>query len=213
MDYVFNCRPVYKKHKKEITIKKMNNPYLIGPKNTGISPVPQESSRGYSQLPHPTPQNSPKGYFLAPQKQQSCRITSYGCLTGTVIFALFASLGVALLSAFSISYSMASLTAMTHDKNGPLPDNPLSGHLDSSIPLVLTLPNDLQHYVGRTYAYYSRSAQPHVIQIESGTLVTTWDGTNKKATFGGAKGDGIVFHVYDRNAIAIVSNTNVVFSP
>ena len=189
----------------------MNNPYLIGPKNTGITPMPQDSARGdYSPPP-------PKVYLPPPRKYiqqstQTCRITSYGFLTGTVVFALFLSLGVALLSAFSLSYSMASLSSVTHEMNGPLPDSPLSGHLESSVPLVLTLPNDLQHYVGRTFVYYSRTAQPHVIQIESGTLVTTWDGTNKKATFGGAKGDGIVFHVYDRNAIAIVSNTNVVFS-
>lgn len=146
------------------------------------------------------------------KKLPNCRITSYGCLTGTVIFSLVLTLGVALLACFALAYSLYPITNTLYTQSGPLKNNPLVGHLDASSSIVLTLPNDLGNYVGRTFTYYSRTAQPHVIEIQSGTLTTTWDGVNTVATFGGAKGDGIVFHVFDRNQISVISNTNVVFS-
>lgn len=91
------------------------------------------------------------------------------------------------------------------------PTGPFVLYIDqAAIPVVLTLPNNLQDYVGHTYRVWSRTAQAHVVSI-AGTG-STFDGTATTATFGGAIGDGFVFEVIDRNRAVIVSATNVVFS-
>jgi hypothetical protein len=172
---------------------------LVGPKTNDATPEPL------------IPMSKPKRYIHSGKKPK-CRINGYGCLSGTVIFALVLSLGVALLSAFALSYALYPITNTIYTSNAAIQNSPLVGHIDSSVALTLTLPNDLSEFVGRTFTFYSRSAHPHVIQIQGGTLTTSWDGVNTVATFGGAKGDGLVFHVFDRNQIAVISNTNVVFS-
>ena len=133
-------------------------------------------------------------------------------LVGTVIFSLCAailSLGIAVYTSNRVSYST---DAKEYTDDAIISTTPFSGHIVATTPITLSLPNDLLNYVGKTFTIYTRTAQPHVISIEVGTLDTTWDGTNKVATFGGAKGDGIVFHVLDRNRISVISNTNVNFS-
>lgn len=137
----------------------------------------------------------------------------YGCITGTVVFLFVVVAGLAVLSGIALDralYTSSDVTIAT--SNSILPSSPYAIRIDGTAPVATVLPNDLQAYVGRTFYVYSLSAQAHTITITAGTLTSTWDGTNTVATFGGAIGDGMTFHVLSRDRIVIVSNTNVVFS-
>jgi len=104
-------------------------------------------------------------------------------------------------------------TAQSYLTSGVIRHAPYAAHLDSSAaPLGMTLPNDLSDYIGKQYAVYSTTAQPHTITIDGGVLTTTWDGVNTIATFGGAVADGLTFRVIAKNRIAILPPTNVAFS-
>ena len=136
-----------------------------------------------------------------------------GCVFATSIVAILAALaalGLGIYVFVGLGYvtSAESLSA-----SGPIRPTPYAFHLDASAAAIaMTLPNDLSAHVGRTYAIYSRTAQPHTVTIDAGTLATTWDGANTVATFGGAKGDGLTFRVLAKDLITVVSTKNVAFS-
>lgn len=97
-------------------------------------------------------------------------------------------------------------------QSGVLPASPEPLYLDqAAAPLQMTLPSNLADRVGNVYRVWSRTDQPHTLQIAAGTG-TTWDGTNFKATLGGAKGDGLVFEVVAPNQIVVHLVRNTVFS-
>jgi len=127
-----------------------------------------------------------------------------------IIISLVA-IGLAIATFVGLSNVTAAQSYVT---SGPIRPSPYTIFLDSTAaPIAMTLPNDLSSYnVGEEYTVLSRSAQPHTITIEAGALGTTWDGVNKVATFGGAKGDGLIFHVLAKDLVQVTFVNNVAFS-
>lgn len=140
------------------------------------------------------------------------KCTSNDCMAGTLIFVLVLASAACVLGGFALAYSLYNLDHVVHSVDAVITTSPFAVYLDATTPLAMQLPNDLQNYIGRTFNIYSRSAQMHTITLPAGTLTTTWDGASTIAKFGGAIGDGLTFHVFDRDSIAVISNTNVVFS-
>jgi len=138
--------------------------------------------------------------------------SSGDCVVGSLVFVAVLAVAAAVLASFALSYSLYSTQFRRYTTAGVIDNSPFAAYLDATNPLAMTLPNDLINYVGRTFTVVSQSAQAHTITLSAGTLTTTWDGANTVATFGGAIGDSITFHVFDHDKITIISNTNVVFS-
>lgn len=90
-----------------------------------------------------------------------------------------------------------------------IPVTPYAIYLDqAALPVQLTLPYDLTNRIGNIYRIWSRSEQPHFIDM----VQMTWDGVNNRAVFGGAIGDGLVFEVISPTRVALLSVVNVHFS-
>lgn len=95
--------------------------------------------------------------------------------------------------------------------SGPLPNAPYAFYIDSAgAAAALVLPNDLSGYVGNIYRVWSRTSQPHTLTLYG--MGTTFDGTTRVATFGGAIGDGLVFEVIAPNRAVVIASVNVVFT-
>lgn len=133
-------------------------------------------------------------------------------MVGSLIFLAVLVVASAVLGGLALNYSMYTTRFHRYTVDGSIDNSPFAIYLDATTPLAMTLPNDLTNYVGRTFTVVSQSAQAHTVTLSAGTLSPTWDGTNTVATFGGAIGDGVTFHVFDRDKITVISNTNVVFS-
>jgi hypothetical protein len=145
------------------------------------------------------------------QKHDTWNIRGFICATSIVSFALSgAALGLAIHVLISLQYFE---TATSFQISGQIQPSPYAANLDSTgAPLAMTIPNDLSAYIDKDYKIFSRTAQPHIVTISAGSLMTTWDGVNTVATFGGAVGDGFVFRVIDKNHIVILFVNNVAFS-
>ena len=141
---------------------------------------------------------------------------NYRCVSIIVaafILCLCATVTSVVIASISIGKSDNDQSSKTYLTSGLLDQTPFSHYLDSTgTHLAMNLENDLSVRVGRIYRIWSRSAQPHTVTILNGAQTSTWDGVNKKATFGGSIGDGFVFEIIDKNKIAVISVTNVVFS-
>lgn len=141
---------------------------------------------------------------------------NYRCINfilGALIFWVLAT--VACLVVASQAYKNANhvQSAQFYQSSGVLDQTPFAHYLDSTgSAMAMVLENDVSGRVGRIYRIWSRSARAHTVTILNGARSTTWDGVNKKATFGGSIGDGFVFEVIDKDKIAVLSVTNVVFS-
>lgn len=100
-----------------------------------------------------------------------------------------------------------------HLINNVIPTTPGPHYLAATaIPLAMTLPNDLSGREGHVYRIWSRSAQPHTVQIASGGQNPKFDGGTTLATFGGAIGDGFIMEIIDKNRVVVGPVTNVVFT-
>ena len=134
-------------------------------------------------------------------------------VVATVVLSLLVSVAALVLAVLAYQDAQAVQSSQVHLISRPLPSSPYAHYLAATdAPLTMTLENDLIGRVGKVFRIWSRSAQPHVVQIVVGGQNPTFDGSSKTATFGGAIGDGFTFEVIDRNKIALVSVTNVVFS-
>lgn len=136
-----------------------------------------------------------------------------GCVCATSIIAICLAIAGTVIAIFAYVDVGYLTNAESLTTSQPIRPTPYAFHLDSSAaPLAMSLPNDLSAYVGRVYAIYSRTDQPHTVTIDSGTLATTWDGVNKVATFGGAKGDGLTFRVLAKDLVVVLQTKNIAFS-
>ena len=145
-------------------------------------------------------------------KTKTACCSSGDCVVGTLVFVFVIAIAAVVLSGIALNYALYGTRFQRYTTSGTILNSPFAVYLDNTSPLAMTLPNDLSNYVGRTFTVISQSAQPHTVTLSSGTLTPTWDGVNNIATFGGAIGDGLTFHVFDRDKIAVTSNTNIVFS-
>ena len=180
---------------------------------TGGSKVYRDPQSGQTFLvAQPTAAGAQRIYGSRSSSSSSYMSGAGGCLTGTVVFLFVVVAGLAVLSGIALGQALYTSSTAVLTSAGTLPSSPYALRLDGTTPVAALLPNDLHNYVGRTFYLYSLSAQAHTVTISAGTLTTTWDGSNTVATFGGAIGDGLAFHVLDRDKIVVVSNTNVVFS-
>lgn len=124
---------------------------------------------------------------------------------------------LALVNAVSANNTSSQLlTGVQYVSSGQIQTSYMVQSLSGAgAPLAMVMPNDLVHYVGKQFHIYSTTAQPHVIEIGAGSISTSWTaiGVNRIATFGGAIGDGISFHVGTDKRIIVTNTNNVVFSP
>lgn len=130
-----------------------------------------------------------------------------------IVLCVLAATAAIVMGVLGYQYGAADNSAVVVRLSTVLPSSPNAILLDSaSVPLSMTLPNDLSHLVGLRFRVWSITAQPHTIRIATGAYTSTWDGSNKLATFGGAIGDGLVFEVIARDRIVAEPVRNVVFS-
>jgi len=136
-----------------------------------------------------------------------------GCVCATTIVAAIIAIVAIIMGTLAFVRMSNIIYAQSYVVSGPIRPSPYTIHLDATAaPQAMTLPDDLSDWVGREYAILSGSDQPHTVTIEAGSLGTTWDGVNKVATFGGAKGDGIMFHVIAKDLITVTFTKNIVLS-
>lgn len=137
--------------------------------------------------------------------------------------AWFRSLFVGVITLFAIAAFVVALYAWsltsfatsyrTYTSNGGIATSPANHLLASSIPLVMTLPNNLIEYVGGLYHIDCASPLAHTVTIQPGVLATTWDGTNKVMTCTLGTPGGVTFRVVTPTLIRIVGSKSVTFSP
>lgn len=146
-----------------------------------------------------------------------CCCREWGCkefLCSIVILAVIASVASVVVAGVALQRVNYNLMPNAYDEAQALVASDLSVQITANEAISITVPNDLLDHVGRTYTVYSTTAFAHTLEISTvGPLTTSWDGVNKKATLGGAVGDGLTFVVIDRDKIVVTSNTNVAFSP
>lgn len=149
-----------------------------------------------------------------PRPQPKKKTNWAGCVCGTSLIAFVVAAVAIILGAVAIGEAGNLSSQRVYETSIDIQPTPYQIGLgsDSGGALLMTLPNDMYNFVGRRYTINSLNAQMHTVTIDSGTLATTWDGVNKIATFGGAKGDGFTFVVLEKDLIRIESVTNVVFS-
>jgi hypothetical protein len=125
------------------------------------------------------------------------------CVAATIAAIVVAALAYTNYQNFSAPASVMG--------SGPLPNAPYVYYIDSAgAAAALVLPNDLSGYVGNIYRVWSRTAQPHTVTLYG--MGTTFDGTTRVATFGGAIGDGLMFEVIAPNRAVVIASINVVFT-
>lgn len=96
-----------------------------------------------------------------------------------------------------------------HTSAGPLQIGPKTQYINVAAVAAMTLPGDLSSYLDDPYCVISKTAFPHTITMGAGA---TWDGANTIATFGGAAGDMICFHVFSSTQVAVGPIQNIAFS-
>lgn len=150
-------------------------------------------------------------FYRAPLPLEDLRNEQRRWSYATFALAVLAILGVVVSCGlagyvFSIQPGSATLTV-----SGVLPATPYTFLINSAAnPITIQMPGNLNGYgTATSYAIWSLTTQQHVIQLGLGA---TFDGTNSRATFGGAIGDGIVFQVISSSRVAVISVNNVVFS-
>lgn len=131
---------------------------------------------------------------------------------GVVVF--FAILAF-VVSLWAWSQSSFSTNYKSYSSNGAIQTWPAQHILVATLPLAMTLPNNLIEFVGSEYHIDCASPLPHTIRIMPGVLPTTWDGVNRVATCNAMPpgGAGISFRIVAHNLVRIVSSRNVVFTP
>lgn len=130
---------------------------------------------------------------------------------GVIVFLAIFSL---VFAVWSWSGSRFATSYKSYASNGIIQTGPGQHILVASIPLTMTLPNNLIEFVGSEYHIDCASPLAHTITITAGVLPTTWDGTNRVMTcnplpLGGA---GVSFRVVTPSLVRIVASRNVVFS-
>jgi hypothetical protein len=184
----------------------MHRSSLVGPKTyEDVNPTP---------TPTLTPTSSKE------KSQKSC--CAVWCCPGrcawfknlfvgvVVFFAIFSFV----ISLWAWSQSSFATSYKTYTTNGGINTWPAQHILAASIPLEMTLPNNLLEFIGAEYHIDCASPLAHSITIIPGVLSTTWDGTNRVLTCNAspAGGAGISFRVVTPTLIRIISSRNVVFN-
>jgi hypothetical protein len=115
-----------------------------------------------------------------------------------------------------IAWSQTSFTTSqrAYTTNGMITTSPSNHVMTATIPLLMTLPNNLIEYMGGEYHIDCIGGVPHSVVIQPGILNTKWDGVNTIMTCNNPApgGAGISFRVTAINGIRIVASRNVVFS-
>ena len=122
---------------------------------------------------------------------------------------------VALVTATYAAHAATLSNAYTvHRVSSALASTPPGHVIAGTTAITLTLPNNLVEHIGMTYNVDCASPLAHTIVIQPGTLFTTWDGVNRKATCNtGASGvSGFSFHVISQTLIRITSTRQMIFS-
>lgn len=137
--------------------------------------------------------------------------------------AWFKSLFVAVITLFAIAAFVIALYAWsqtsfatsykTYGSNTMIATWPANALLTATIPLAMTLPNNLVEYVGGLYHIDCASPLAHTVSIQPGVLPTTWDGVNKVFTCTLGVPGGVSFRVVTPSLVRVVGSRNVVFSP
>lgn len=96
-----------------------------------------------------------------------------------------------------------------HTSAGPLQVGTETQYINIAAVAAMTLPGDLSSYLNNKICVISKTAFAHTITMAAGA---TWDGANTIATFGGAVGDGICFHVFSSTQVQVQHVTNIGFS-
>ncbi|MDB9801158.1 hypothetical protein OAB94_02150 [Flavobacteriaceae bacterium] len=147
------------------------------------------------------------------EKKNATKKNLAGALCALSILSIAAAIIALAIGILAYGGVGNNITARSYTASGEIAIKPYTAHLDSSAaPIAMTLPNDLTPYIGMVRAIYTTTAQPHTVTIQSGTYVSTWDGINTVATFGGAIGDGLTYRVISKNRITILPPTNIVFT-
>lgn len=135
------------------------------------------------------------------------------CSAGTAIFAIIALAGAFILGGVALNEANNSSSLASYTSSGStISSTPFKVRIDGASPLDLRLPNDLSTYVGKTFVITAGTAHAHTVTIESGSLTTTFDGSNNIATLGGAVGDGFVMEVIGKDRVVVFGNINTGFS-
>ncbi len=145
---------------------------------------------------------------------------SFNCINAAVatgVIAAVIAVAAIIVGGIALGHYDSLTGVKAYVGSGRMLSSPFSASLDAAgAPLTLTLTNALitggGYARGVDYAIYSTTAQPHVVSIDLGALGTTWDGTNRIATLGGAPGDGFTFRVLGDSLISLGSVNNVAFS-
>lgn len=96
-----------------------------------------------------------------------------------------------------------------HTTAGPLQIGPKTQYISVVAVAAMTIPGDLSSYLDDPYCIISKTAFAHTITMGAGA---TWDGANTIATFGGAVGDTICFHVFSSTQVTVTGEQNMAFS-
>jgi hypothetical protein len=128
------------------------------------------------------------------------------------VITLFA-IAAFVVALYAWSQTSFATSYRTYTSNGMLATSPANHVLVASIPLVMTLPNNLLEYVGGLYHVDCASPLAHTLTIQPGVLPTSWDGVNKKMTCTLGIPGGVTFRVVTPTLIRVVGSSNVVFSP
>jgi len=134
-------------------------------------------------------------------------------LAGAAVLILLLILGASFgMAIWSTSTLVTMTTQQIHFVDGELGAATLNHVLTGTVPLSITLPNDLSPYMGKMYSIDCASAPAHKITIASGGLLSFWQGgAQRVATCGGA-GAGFSFRVVSPSLIRLIDPRNVVFS-
>lgn len=82
-----------------------------------------------------------------------------------------------------------------------------------SIPLQMTLPNNLLEYIGGLFSVDCATSIGHKVTILAGILPTTWDGNNTVATCDpGYYNAGFLFRVISQSSVRVIDPRGISFS-
>lgn len=132
-----------------------------------------------------------------------------GCTLATSVLAVLISIAAIVVGVLAYVYLQYHIAPAIIRGSGPIPSSPYVFYVDAAgAPAAMILPNDLSEYVGKVYRIFSRTSQPHTLQL-SGTG-NTFDGIGSTVQFGGAIGNGLVFEVIAPNFVVVHVAKNVV---
>lgn len=135
-------------------------------------------------------------------------------VVATVIVFSITAFGVSIFANEKANYPTTHRVYSTIGGTQLMQTSPHAHLLASTTGLItISLPNNLVEYVGKLYSVDCVTPFAHVIQIQAGTLTTTWDGTNRKATCNPlVSGAGFSFRVVTQSSIRIIDPRGVTFS-